>query len=55
MGYGKPDYSKKWWLDLADLKGDGVLQVPEKISKKTRVVKVKTRKSFCPLDRIIVL
>ncbi len=31
MGYGKPDYSKKWWFDLADIQGDGVLQVPGKI------------------------
>jgi hypothetical protein len=31
MGYGKPDCSKKWWFDLADIQGDGVLQVPGKI------------------------
>jgi hypothetical protein len=30
MGYGKPDYSKKWWFDLGDLDGDGILQVPAK-------------------------
>ena len=28
MGYGKPDYSKKWWLDLANLNGDGIYQMP---------------------------
>ena len=33
LGYGKPDYSKKWWFDLADLDGDGVLQIPGKIQK----------------------
>jgi 3-chloro-4-hydroxyphenylacetate reductive dehalogenase len=30
MGYGKPDYRKKWWFDLEDIKGDGVLTVPGK-------------------------
>ena len=30
MGYGKPDDSKKWWLDLEDVEGDGVLLVPGK-------------------------
>jgi 3-chloro-4-hydroxyphenylacetate reductive dehalogenase len=30
MGYGKPDYSKKWWFDLVDTKGDGILQIPGK-------------------------
>jgi len=30
MGYGKTDYRKKWWFDLADFKGDGVLQIPDK-------------------------
>jgi reductive dehalogenase len=30
MGYGKPDYSKKWWFDLVDLNGDGVYQIPGK-------------------------
>ena len=29
MGYGKPDYSKKWWFDLVDLNGDGVYQIPD--------------------------
>ena len=30
MGYGKPDYSKKWWFDLEDVEGDGLLQIPSK-------------------------
>jgi len=30
LGYGKPDYTKKWWFDLEDVKGDGVLEVPGK-------------------------
>jgi hypothetical protein len=29
MGYGKPDYSKKWWFDLEDVNGDGILTVPK--------------------------
>jgi reductive dehalogenase len=28
LGYGKPDYSKKWWFDLEDVNGDGILTVP---------------------------
>jgi reductive dehalogenase len=28
LGYGKPDYSKKWWFDLEDVEGDGILKVP---------------------------
>jgi reductive dehalogenase len=28
LGYGKPDYSKKWWFDLEDVNGDGVLTIP---------------------------
>jgi reductive dehalogenase len=28
FGYGKPDNSKKWWYDLEDVAGDGILQVP---------------------------
>ena len=36
VGYGKPDYSKKWWFDLADLKGDGILQIPGKGEKKIK-------------------
>lgn len=30
MGYGKPDPSKKWWFDLEDVNGDGVLTIPKK-------------------------
>ena len=30
FGYGRADYSKKWWLDLEDVSGDGILhQVSE--------------------------
>ena len=29
LGYGKPDYSNKWWFDLEDVNGDGVLSVPK--------------------------
>lgn len=28
MGYGKPHYENKWWLDLEDVNGDGVLTIP---------------------------
>jgi 3-chloro-4-hydroxyphenylacetate reductive dehalogenase len=28
LGYGKPDHSKKWWLDLEDSAGDGALKPP---------------------------
>lgn len=28
LGYGKPHYSDKWWFDLEDVKGDGILTVP---------------------------
>jgi reductive dehalogenase len=28
LGYGKPDYSQKWWFDLEDVNGDGVLTIP---------------------------
>jgi reductive dehalogenase len=28
LGYGKPDYSKKWWFDLEDVAGDGTLKTP---------------------------
>jgi 3-chloro-4-hydroxyphenylacetate reductive dehalogenase len=28
MGYGKPDYSRKWWFDLEDVAGDGILKIP---------------------------
>ena len=30
MGYGKHAFSKKWWFDLVDIKGDGLLQIPGK-------------------------
>ena len=30
MGYGKPDYTHKWWFDLEDVEGDGLLQIPSK-------------------------
>lgn len=30
LGYGKPDYRKKWWLDLEDKNGDGILSAPGK-------------------------
>jgi hypothetical protein len=26
LGYGKPNYEKKWWFDLEDV--DGVLRIP---------------------------
>jgi hypothetical protein len=29
LGYGKPDPKRKWWLDLEDVEGDGVLHVPQ--------------------------
>lgn len=29
MGYGKPDYRNKWWLDLEDVHGDGILTIPQ--------------------------
>jgi len=28
LGYGKADYTKKWWFDLEDVAGDGILQIP---------------------------
>ena len=28
LGYGKPDYTKKWWFDLEDVNGDGILTIP---------------------------
>jgi len=31
LGYGKPDYTKKWWFDLEDVNGDGVLEIPKNI------------------------
>jgi hypothetical protein len=27
LGYGKPDQSRKWWLDLEEI--DGALKIPE--------------------------
>lgn len=29
IGYGKPDYSRKWWFDLEDVNGDGILTIPQ--------------------------
>ena len=29
MGYGRPDYTKKWWFDLEDVHGDGILTIPK--------------------------
>jgi hypothetical protein len=29
LGYGRPDCSKKWWFDLEDVNGDGVLTIPK--------------------------
>jgi 3-chloro-4-hydroxyphenylacetate reductive dehalogenase len=34
MGYGRPHYEDKWWLDLVDAKDDGVLVVPEKEARR---------------------
>jgi reductive dehalogenase len=31
LGYGKPDYRNKWWLDLEDINGDGILTAPRNI------------------------
>ena len=28
MGYGEPRLENKWWFDLEDVHGDGVLTVP---------------------------
>jgi len=28
LGYGKPDYTQKWWFDLEDVNGDGILTIP---------------------------
>lgn len=28
LGYGKADYAKKWWCDLEDIAGDGILHIP---------------------------
>jgi reductive dehalogenase len=29
LGYGKPDHAKKWWWDLEDADGNGILRIPE--------------------------
>ena len=29
FGYGKPDYRKKWWLDLEDVTGEGTYEIPK--------------------------
>jgi len=34
LGYGKPDYSRKWWLDLETV--DGIVQVPRTIERQGR-------------------
>ncbi len=31
MGYGKPDYRNKWWFDLEDVNGDGILTSPRNV------------------------
>jgi 3-chloro-4-hydroxyphenylacetate reductive dehalogenase len=28
LGYGRPDYSKKWWWDFEDAAGDGIFRSP---------------------------
>jgi 3-chloro-4-hydroxyphenylacetate reductive dehalogenase len=33
MGYGKPAASQKWWLDLEDVNGDGILTIPRNRKK----------------------
>ena len=34
FGYGRPDYSKKWWFDLEDVHGDGILTAPAERERK---------------------
>jgi hypothetical protein len=34
MGYGNPDYKNKWWFDLEDENGDGVLTISKNGDKK---------------------
>jgi ferredoxin len=29
LGYGKPNYNKKWWYYLEDVNGDGILTIPK--------------------------
>jgi len=31
LGYGKPHYEDKWWLDLEDV--DGIIHVPRHVTK----------------------
>ena len=31
LGYGKPDYSNKWWFDLEDVNGDGTLTLARNV------------------------
>ena len=31
MGYGRPDYRDKWWYDLEDVNGDGILTAPRNV------------------------
>lgn len=33
MGYGKPDNKNKWWFDLEDKNGDGILSIPNSNGK----------------------
>jgi reductive dehalogenase len=34
MGYGEPKLENKWWFDLEDVHGDGVLRVPPRAGKR---------------------
>jgi hypothetical protein len=34
MGYGEPKLENKWWFDLEDVLGDGVLEVPSRSGKR---------------------
>ena len=34
LGYGKPNYEDKWWLDLEEV--DGVMTVPQQGAKNQR-------------------
>jgi hypothetical protein len=29
LGYGKANADKKWWYDLEDVEGNGILQIPK--------------------------
>lgn len=33
FGYGKPDYSRKWWFDIEDVHGDGILAISSQHKK----------------------